>query len=405
MNGPELVLPAGDLEKVKTAVLFGADSVYMGGKEFSLRSFAGNLTMEEMAEGLAYVHQRGRKAAVAVNIFAHNRDIKHVPGYLEELQSLGVDALIISDPGVMRLALKYAPDIPITVSTQANVSNYESAAMYKDLGAERVVVARELSLDEIVEIKERLDMEIEVFVHGAMCVSYSGRCLLSHYMTGRSANQGACAHPCRYEYRLLEESRPEEEFAIQEDQRGSYILNSRDLCLIEYIPRLIDAGINAFKVEGRMKSPLYVATVARTYRQAIDKYLSDSRPYSSNEIQEYLSELNKVATRPFTNGFIEGESPEIMDINRQKIADRADFCGVVKAYHADKKLLEIQQRSNFGPGENLELLCPDGRIIKPQVKELFNEEGQLLDRARHPKQNIFIPCEENIEQFSILRRV
>lgn len=270
MNKPELVMPAGDLEKLHTALLFGADAVYAGGKEFSLRAHAGNLTLQEINEGLIFAHALGKKIYVTVNILAHNRDLKGLPPYLESLQELGVDGLIISDPGVLGMARRYAPQIPITISTQANVSNYESASFYKDLGAKRIVLARELTLEEIIEIKKRTGIEVEMFVHGAMCVSYSGRCLLSYYMTGRNANEGACAHPCRYRYQLQEEKRPGEYFPIEEDERGSYILNSRDLCLLQHLPRLIEAGIDAFKLEGRMKSPLYVAVVGQVYRQAID---------------------------------------------------------------------------------------------------------------------------------------
>ena len=253
---PELLLPAGDLEKLYTAFLFGADAVYVGGQEFSLRAHAGNFDLAQLKEGLEFAHSLGKKVYVAVIIIAHNQHLKGLAAYLEKLAELAVDGLIISDPGVMKLAQFYAPLLPLTVSTQANVSNYESAAVFKDLGAERIVLARELSLEEIAAIKNRAGVEIEVFIHGAMCVSYSGRCLLSSYMTGRSANQGSCAHPCRYRYFLQEEKRPGQFFPIEEDEKGTYILNSRDLCLLEYIPRLIEAGVDAFKVEGRMKSPL-----------------------------------------------------------------------------------------------------------------------------------------------------
>ncbi|MDD4803098.1 MAG: U32 family peptidase, partial [Syntrophomonas sp.] len=335
MNKPELVLPAGDLEKLKTSLLFGADAVYMGGKSFNLRAYAGNLTMPEIAAGLEYAHKLGKRVYITVNILAHNRDINDLPPYLEELGQLGVDGLIISDLGVLRLATKYAPGIPVTISTQANVSNYESAAYYQDLGAVRVVLARELTLDEIAEIKRRVEIELEVFVHGAMCVSYSGRCLLSHYMTGRNANQGACAHPCRYRYSVVEEKRPGEYYAVEEDQRGSYIFNSRDLCLLQYLPRLTDIGVNAFKVEGRMKSPLYAASVARVYRQAIDVYADKGRSGLESVMMAGMEELWSVATRPFTNGFIEGEALEIQDINRQAVPSRCDFCGIVKGYNPE----------------------------------------------------------------------
>ena len=393
MHIPELVLPAGDLEKLKTALLFGADAVYAGGKDFNLRAFAGNLTLAEMAAGVAYAHERGKKVYITVNILAHNRDIDKLPPYLEELQQMKVDGMIISDPGVMRLANKYAADIPITVSTQANVSNYESAALYRELGASRIVLARELSLDEIVDIKKRVDIELEMFVHGAMCVSYSGRCLLSHYMTGRSANQGACAHPCRYKYSVVEEKRPGQYYPIEEDERGSYIFNSRDLCLLEYIPQLIEAGIDAFKIEGRMKSPLYVASLARVYRQALDHYINNHCPYSDEDVQAWMTELQAVATRPFTNGFMDGESSNIQDIDKQEMTGRSDFCGIVKEYHLDQGMVEVEQRANFGPGDPLQFMLPNGDIVDLNLVNLFDEDGNSLDRARHPRQRVFIPCQ------------
>ena len=405
MNIPELILPAGDLEKLKTALLFGADAVYAGGKDFNLRAFAGNLTRAEMESGLAYAHERGKKVYITVNILAHNRDIDKLPPYLEELQQIKVDGLIISDPGVLRLASKYAADIPITVSTQANVSNYESAALYRELGASRIVLARELSLDEIVVIKKRVEIELEMFVHGAMCVAYSGRCLLSHYMTGRSANLGACAQPCRYQYSVVEEKRPGQYYPIEEDERGSYIFNSRDLCLLEYIPQLIEAGIDAFKIEGRMKSPLYVAALARVYRQALDRYRNNRSPYSVEDVQAWMTELHMVATRPFTSGFMIGESSDIQDIDKQEMTGRSDFCGIVKECHLDQGVVEVEQRANFGPGEPLQFMLPNGDIVNLNLVDLFDEDGNLLDRARHPRQRVFIPYEAQVSEYSILRRL
>jgi putative protease len=404
MQRPELVLPAGDLEKFKTALLFGGDAVYAGGKEFSLRASAGNLSLSEISSGLSYARERGKKVYITVNILAHNRDIKLLPPYLEQLYQIGVDGLIISDPGVMRLANTYAPGVPITVSTQANVSNYESAALYRELGAARIVLARELSLEEIIDIKKHVDIKLEIFVHGAMCVSYSGRCLLSHYMTGRNANLGACAHPCRYRYYLMEEKRPGQYYPLEEDDRGSYIFNSRDLCLLQYIPQLIEAGIDAFKIEGRMKSPLYVASLGRVYRQAIDYYIKNGCLYPEKEVQAWMEELQSVATRPFTNGFVEGESTLIQDIDKEEIPGRADFCGVVKDYNVDRAMVEVEQRANFGPGETLQFMLPDGSIEDVNLKELFDEEGASLDRARHPRQRVFIPFKLTVPEYSILRK-
>lgn len=404
MGFPELVMPAGSLEKMKTALLFGADGVYLGGKEYSLRAFAGNLTLQEIAEGLKFARARDRRVYVTVNVLARNRDVDRLPPYLEELARLGVDGLIISDPGVLRLARKYAPELSLTVSTQASICNYETAAFYRDLGARRLVLARELSLEEIAEIKRRVEIEIEVFVHGAMCVSYSGRCLLSHYMTGRGANQGECAHPCRYRYALVEEKRPGQFYPIEEDEQGSYILNSRDLCLLEYLPQLIELGVDAFKVEGRMKSPLYVASVASVYRQAVD-ILREGHTYSSEQLEAWKQELTRSASRPFTNGFVEGDYPGLQDIGKETGHDRSDFCGVVKGWHADRELLEVEQRGNFGPGDSLELLIPGGKTVPVILDDLYDEEGNNLDRARHPRQRVFFPFKEPMPEYTMLRRV
>lgn len=405
MKHAELLLPAGDQEKLKTAVLFGADAVYLGGKEYSLRAAAGNLTLQEMAEGLKFAHEHGKKVYTAVNILAHNADLAGLPAYLESLQEMQVDGMIISDLGVMRLARQYAPAVPITISTQASITNYEAAVVYKELGASRLVLARELSLEEIAAIKEKLAIELEVFVHGAMCVSYSGRCLLSHYMTGRNANTGACAHPCRYKYYMMEEKRPNQYFPIEEDERGTYILNSRDLCLLPYLPQLVEAGVDSFKVEGRMKSPLYVAAVASVYRQALDEYEKNQQAYSTELLETWMDALNLVASRPFTNGFIEGESPQIQDVDRDQMPARADFCGVVQDYDQVNKLVEVEQRANFGPGEPLQFMLPDGQVIDLALKELYDEHGNQLDRARHARQHIKFPCETHIPSGSILRRV
>jgi len=403
MGVPELVMPAGSLEKMKTALLFGADAVYLGGKEFSLRAYAGNLTLQEIAEGLKFARERERRVYVTVNVLARNRDIDRLPVYLEELARLEVDGLIISDPGVMRLASKYAPGLPITVSTQASVCNYETAAFYRDLGARRVVLARELNLEEISEIKQRTDIELEVFVHGAMCVSYSGRCLLSHYMTGRGANQGECAHPCRYRYALMEEKRPGQYYPIEEDDKGSYILNSRDLCLLEYLPRLMEMGVDAFKVEGRMKSPLYVASVASVYRQAIDQYQIERR-FSEDHLASWQRELSKTATRPFTNGFMEGESSWLQDIDKEESTSRSEFCGVVQTWHPGPKRLEVEQRGNFGTGDSLELLLPGGQAMPLEITVLYDGEGNILDRARHPRQRVFFSFPQAVPDYTILRK-
>lgn len=403
MQIPELVMPGGDLEKVKVAALFGADAVYMGGPNFSLRAYAGNLDNESMNEAVSFLHQRGKKAYITVNIIAKNSDLAALPAYLEELAALQPDALIVSDLGVMRLARRYAPDLPLTISTQANVCNYEAAAAFTDLGAKRLVLARELGLDEIEEIARKTDVELELFIHGAMCVAYSGRCLLSHYMTGRSANQGACAHPCRYSYVLQEEKRPGQYFPIHEDQRGTYILNSRDLCLLPYIPQLIDLGINAFKVEGRMKSPLYLASTASIYRLAIDYYAATGRAFDQAELESWLQELGRTATRPFTAAFI-NHDPVMQDAGKSTTGEKAEFCGLIKGFNP-LGLLEVEQRANFGPGDPLELLLPGG-IIKPlTLSILYNRDMEPVDRARHARQRVFIPSPDPVPEYSVLRRV
>jgi len=406
LHKPELVMPAGTLEKLKTAFIFGADAVYIGGRQFSLRSQAGNFTIEEIEQGLQFARLHRGKVYVAVNVLARNDELSTIPPYLEDLCQLGVNGLIISDPGVLRLAMRYAPGVPVTVSTQVSISNYEAAAFYRDQGAKRLVLARELSLPEIEKIKRRVGIEIEVFIHGAMCMAYSGRCLLSHYMTGRSANQGACAHPCRYRYALVEEKRPGQYYPIEQDQHGSYILNSRDLCLLDYIPRLAAMGIDAFKVEGRMKSPLYIASVASVYRQAIDAVAAEpDHKFTERQRENWMRELNCTATRPFTTGFMGGESARLQDIHKETSLDKCEFCGVVRGWHARTSCLEVEQRANFGPGDRLELLIPGGEMIKVELTALFDQEGNRLDRARHARQTVFIPFEGDIPPFSILRRV
>ena len=404
MSGPDLLLPAGNSEKLKTAFLFGADSVYIGGKDFSLRAYAGNFTREEIEEGLKLARALNKKVIIAVNVIAHNEDLARMPAYLEELAALDVDGIIVSDLGVLRLVKRHAARIPVIISTQANVTNYETAAFYQELGAKRIVLAREMDLDEIAAIKEKTGIEIEVFVHGAMCVSYSGRCLLSHYMTGRNANQGACAHPCRYSYALVEEKRPGEYYPLQEDSRGSYILNSRDLCLLPYIPQLIDAGVDAFKIEGRMKSPLYIATAASVYRAAIDYYLAARREYDPEQLQTWMEELQGSATRPFTDGFITGQAGVLQDVNNEKRPGRHVFCGIVQDYRPDIKMAIVEQRGNFGPGDSLEFLLPEGQRIAADIKHIYDEELSEIDRARHPQQEVFIPFQQEIPAGSILRK-
>ena len=319
MRIPELLVPASSLEVLKVAVIYGADAVYIGGEVFGLRAKAKNFTLDEMREGVEFAHAHHVKVYVTANILAHNYDLEGVREYFEELRSVGPDALIISDPGIFTIAREVLPDMELHVSTQANNTNYATYLFWQKQGAKRVVSARELSLAEIKEIREHIpdDLEIETFVHGAMCISYSGRCLLSNYFTGRDANQGACTHPCRWKYAVVEESRPGEYLPVYENERGTYIFNSKDLCMIEHVPELIDAGIDSFKIEGRMKTALYVATVARTYRKAIDDYLESPEKYKEN-MPWYLDQISNCTYRQFTTGFFFGkpsEEAQIYDSN------------------------------------------------------------------------------------------
>ena len=308
MRNTELLIPAGSLDVLKTAVVYGADAVYIGGEAFGLRAKAHNFSLEDMKEGVEFAHSRGVKVYVTANILAHNDDLEGVEQYFEELKSVKPDALIISDPGVFAIAKRVLPEMELHVSTQANNTNYGTYLFWYQQGAKRVVSARELSLKEIREIRARIpeDMEIESFMHGAMCISYSGRCLLSNFFTGRDANQGACTHPCRWKYSIVEETRPGEYMPVYENERGTYIFNSKDLCMIEHIPELIDAGIDSFKIEGRMKTALYVATVARTYRKAIDDFKKDPELYRQN-MEWYKEEIGKCTYREFTTGFYFGK--------------------------------------------------------------------------------------------------
>lgn len=404
MGMPELVLPAGDLEKLYTAMTFGADAVYAGGKQFSLRAYAGNLTLSEIRQGLTFAHRQGKRLYITVNLLAHNNDLVQMPAYLEALADIGVDGIIVADPGVLRLAGRHAPNLPVTISTQANVTNYEAAAFYGDQGAKRIVVSRELTLAEIRAIKERIGLEVEVFIHGAMCVSYSGRCLLSHYMTGRSGNRGECAHPCRYRYALMEEKRPGQFYPLHEDERGSYILNSRDLCLLEFLPELIEAGVDAFKVEGRMKSPLYVAAVAYVYQQALQTYASRPGPFRAEELTAWLTDLMATATRPFTSGFVDGPDGLLQDVAKSDRAGRAEFCGVVKTYDAVAGRAEVEQRANFGPHDSLFWLVPVQGTLPLNLEHLYDDQGEEIDRARHARQHVFVPVNRPIPRYSILYR-
>ncbi|SER40306.1 putative protease [Butyrivibrio fibrisolvens] len=401
---PELLIPASSLEVLKTAVNYGADAVYIGGEAFSLRAKARNFSKEDMIAGVKYAHEHGVHVHVTANILAHNYDLKGAEEYFHELKEIGPDALIIADPGMFMMARRICPEIEIHVSTQANNTNYETYKFWHNLGAKRVVAARELSLAEIKEIRANIpdDLEIESFIHGAMCISYSGRCLLSNYFTGRDANHGACTHPCRWKYAVVEESRPGEYLPVYENERGTFIFNSKDLCMIEHIPELIDAGINSFKIEGRMKTALYVATVARTYRKAIDDYLESEEKYRAN-MPWYQDEIARCTYRQFTTGFYFGKpSDESQIYDSNTYVNEYTYLGIVDSIN-DKGLARLEQRNKFSVGETIEIMKPDGRDIETLVKAIYAEDGTQQESAPHPQQLIDIELETVPEAGDILR--
>ena len=405
MRNTELLVPAGSLDVLKTAVVYGADAVYIGGEAFGLRAKAHNFSLEDMKEGVEFAHSRGVKVYVTANILAHNDDLEGVEQYFEELKSVKPDALIISDPGVFAIAKRVLPDMELHVSTQANNTNYGTYLFWHQMGAKRVVSARELSLKEIKEIRARIpeDMEIESFMHGAMCISYSGRCLLSNFFTGRDANQGACTHPCRWKYSIVEETRPGEYMPVYENERGTYIFNSKDLCMIEHIPELINAGIDSFKIEGRMKTALYVATVARTYRKAIDDFKKDPELYRQN-MEWYKEEIGKCTYREFTTGFYFGKpgaDAQIYDNNTY--VKNFTYLGTVENVD-ERGFAKIEQKNKFSVGEMIEIMKPDGRNLQVEVKGIYDAEGQAQESAPHPKQELYIDLGVAPEEYDILRR-
>lgn len=405
MRELELLIPAGSLDVLKTAVIYGADAVYIGGEAFGLRAKAKNFTKEDMKEGIAFAHERGVKVYVTANILAHNEDLPGVEEYFEEMKEVRPDALIISDPGVFAIARKIFPDMELHVSTQANNTNYGTFLFWYNQGAKRVVTARELSLKEIKEIRDRIpeDMEIESFIHGAMCISYSGRCLLSNYFVGRDANQGACTHPCRWKYSVVEETRPGEYMPVYENERGTYIFNSKDLCMIEHIPEMIEAGIDSFKIEGRMKTALYVATVARTYRKAIDDYLESPEKYRAN-MEWYKAEIGKCTYREFTTGFYfhkPDATTQIYDSNTY--VKNYTYIGTVETVFEDGSF-QMEQKNKFTVGETIEIMKPDGRNLAVTVEEIRNEEGEQMENAPHPKQILRVRLSETPKAYDILRR-
>ncbi len=405
MRRPELLIPASSLEVLKTAVIYGADAVYIGGEAFGLRAKAKNFTLEEMKEGIRFAHKAGVRVYVTANILAHNRDLEGIEAYFRELREIGPDALILADPGVYRIACRVCPEIERHISTQANNTNYETYRFWHEMGAKRVVAARELTLEELKELREKIptEMEIEAFIHGAMCISYSGRCLLSNYFTGRDANQGACTHPCRWKYAVVEEKRPGEYIPVEENERGTYLFSSRDLCMVGHIPELLETGIDSLKIEGRMKTALYVASVARTYRKAIDDYRKDPELYKQN-MDWYLSQVASCTFRPFGTGFFFGRPDEGGQLY--------DGSAYVKGYtylgiagkRNDQGLYHLEQKNKFTVGETIEIMKPDGRNIPVTVECLRSLEGEEMDSAPHARQQLLVGLGGLADEYDILRR-
>jgi len=402
MKKPELLAPAGDLEKLKFAYLYGADACYIGGEQFSLRNNTANFSPDQMREAVKLAHSLGKKLYLALNIFAHNADIEALRDYLKEISDIEFDAFIVSDLGVISLCREMLPHMPLHISTQANTTNGLSLAAWRDMGAERAVLARELTIDEITEVSKVEGIETEIFIHGAMCVSYSGRCLLSNFMLGRDANQGNCAHPCRWEYAVLEErNRQGQFFGMEEDERGAYIMNSKDLCLLPCLPEIIESGVSSFKIEGRNKSAYYVANAVRIYRAAIDAYFDDENIYYC--LPEWTEELNALGNRGYTIGFLHGKPNEDAFCYETSESSK-DYVFAAVVDSCDGENLSITQRNHLQLGDILEILLPDGTNIDIPLTQMFNEEGESIEAAPHPKQKVKIPCELTFPIPAVARR-
>ena len=398
----ELLAPAGNFEKLQAALIYGADAVYLGGKNFSLRAYGDNFSEEEILQAVEFTHALGKKIYVTVNIFAHNDDIEKLADWLKFLDSSGVDAILISDLGVLTLAKEITKNLEFHISTQANVTNYRTANFFHEFGASRIVLARELSFDEVQLIKSRTSAELEIFVHGAMCISYSGRCYLSHYLTGRDGNKGECTHSCRWKYSLVEEKREGEFFSVDEDERGAYIMNSKDLCLLPHLDKIIDCGVKSLKIEGRMKSVNYVAGVVKTYRAAIDSYLKNPAEFKIQP--EWLDELDKIAHRPYTTGFFvsDGEPTQIYDTSKPKRS--SEFLGIVREFDAEKNIALIEQRGKFEVNDTVEFFQPHGETFTQKISAMFDAEtGEEIFSAPHAQQLVKIFVGIPLEIWSIMR--
>ncbi|WP_027340178.1 peptidase U32 family protein [Halonatronum saccharophilum] len=403
MKLPELLAPAGDLDKLKIAILYGADAVYLAGESYGLREKAGNFTKEEMKEGLEFAHKRGVKVYVTINIIPHNEDLEGLDEYIKNLEELGVDAIIVADLGIFSIVKEVAPNLEVHISTQANNVNWRTAKFWKSQGAQRVILARELSFAEMREIRDKVDISLEAFVHGAMCISYSGRCLLSNYMNGRDANRGACAHSCRWNYTLMEEQRSGEYYPVYEDERGTYVFNSKDLCMIEYIPELIDLGLDSLKIEGRMKSLHYVATVINIYRRALDEYARDPKGYEFKE--EWLEELKKISHRHYTTGFY-FDKPEEDEQNYDSsgYSRTYDYLGIIRDYLPESKEAVIEVRSKIFKDDLVEIFGPKTDTFEEKLEYIKNEDGEEIPDAPHPHQLITVKVEKEVSEYDLVRR-
>lgn len=404
MKKMELLAPAGNMEKLKLAFLYGADATYLGGTSFSLRAFSDNFSPDELKEAIDYAHIQGKKIYVTVNIFPSDRDFEELPDYLRYLEKIHTDAVLIADPGIFRLCREVAPALPVHISTQANTTNWSAVKFWQDCGAERVVLAREVPLSDVREISAKTDVDLEGFVHGAMCISYSGRCLLSNYFTKeRDSNHGECVQCCRFKYNLVEEKRPGEYFPVMEDERGTYIFNSKDLCLLPYLPELYRAGFASLKVEGRMKSLHYVATVIKVYREAMNSYEADPEHFTVRP--QWTEELEKISHRPYTTGFYFGKpTADDQVYGKSSNTQTYDFIGFIKSYDEKTKTVCIEQRNHFKVGEEVEFLLPRLPLVKTVVTALADAEGNELDAARHPRQLVYMKTDAALEAGGMMRR-
>jgi len=405
MKKVELLAPAGGLEKLKMAVVYGADAVYIGGEAYSLRASADNFSREEMKEGIEFAHKNGKKVYLTMNIIPHNEDLEAMPEYIKDSCDMGIDAIILSDPGVYSLVKEVAPNIPIHISTQANNTNWRSAKFWYEHGASRIVLARELSLNEMKEIRDKVseDLELEMFIHGAMCISYSGRCLLSGYMADRDSNKGLCAHPCRWKYHLVEEKRPGEYLPVYENERGTYIFNSKDLCMLEFIPDIINAGITSLKIEGRMKSSFYVATVVKAYREAIDSYYENTEKYQYNP--KWFEEISKASHREYTTGFYFNKTTGRDQIyNTSSYVRDYEFIGIVRAYDSETGIATIEQRNRMFKDQEIEVMSPKGDFFVQKIYAMKNTENEIIDAAPHPQMILYMKMDKPVQEFSILRK-